>query len=166
MELLALEEKKVEFVKLKEKNAKFCSKMRDEERVFHPTRSTKLTIPITPALHTSMRAHRRLNNKERNRKRARPCEREHLKSATSPSRAKSRPRTAPSQRGGGPSTHAMGKTIPQSFKLSKTKRRRACRDALLSTEQKQLKMMEERGQFHARKVNRNLFKAGAPIWVF
>ena len=65
MELKNLEKKKIELDKLKEKNAKNVLKMRDEHHVFHPIRSTKLTIPITPSLQTTIRAKQRLfKNKE------------------------------------------------------------------------------------------------------
>mmetsp|Transcript_60718 Transcript_60718/g.54697 ORF Transcript_60718/g.54697 Transcript_60718/m.54697 type:complete len:276 (-) Transcript_60718:94-921(-) len=61
-----LEQKKVEIEKIKEKNAKNVAKMREDHHVFHPVRSTKLTIPITPALHTTMRAKKRLNKNKDN----------------------------------------------------------------------------------------------------
>merc|ERR1719295_1242688 len=52
------------------------------------------------------------------------------------------------------------KTIPKSFKLSKTKRRRAS-SAGLSTEQKEMREIEKRGTFHARKLNPKLFRSSA-----
>merc|ERR1719295_1345774 len=52
------------------------------------------------------------------------------------------------------------KTIPKSFKLSKTKRRRAS-SAVLSTEQKEMREIEKRGTFHARKLNPRIFKSSA-----
>ena len=61
-----LEQKKLEFEKIKEQNAKNVAKMREDHHVFHPIRSTKLTIPITPSLHTTVRAQKRLHkNKDK-----------------------------------------------------------------------------------------------------
>merc|ERR1719419_770057 len=59
-----------------------------------------------------------------------------------------------------PSKTAATKTIPHSFKLSKTKRRRAS-SAALTTEQKEMREIEKRGAFHARKFNPKIFKAAA-----
>ena len=165
MELAKLEQKKSEIQKLKEKNAKHVAKMRDDGLVFHPTRSTKLTIPITPALHTTMRAQSRLR-KERKRK---------MSAQTAEEHAKHHPLSHGHSHGhsGGQCpgnnqiskkhkpTHPMPtKTIPQSFKLSKTKRRRAS-SAVLTTEQKEMREIEKRGAFHARKLNPKIFKSNA-----
>jgi len=179
MELAKLEERKGELKKLKEKNKKHVAKMRDDGLVFQPTRSTKLTIPITPALHTSMRASSRLR-KDRKRKMSAQTAHEHAAHShphshshrqparlavhhshsqlTSSGNNQSSKKRKPSYSAS--TKPAPTKTIPQSFKLSKTKRRRAS-SAVLTTEQKEMREIEKRGAFHARKLNPKLFKSSA-----
>jgi len=140
MELIKLEQKKVELEKIKEKNAKHVAKMREDHHVFHPKLSTKLTIPITPALHTTIRAKQRLKKEKKNSK--------HITNNNKNKKTSIRTRK-----------HSSTTTIPQSFKLSKTKKRR--NTSILSTEQKQLNEIEKHGSFQARKINPKIFKANA-----
>eukprot|EP01083_Nonionella_stella_P093713 262702_1 len=135
MELQAMKQRKLELEKLRERNAKNVANMKEEHRVFHPIRSTKLTIPITPSLHTTIRAKQRLR-KDKQRK---VSDTNHKKRKAS---------------------YNPNPTVPQSFKLSKTKKRRTGCTAL-STEEKELKEIQKHGTFQARKINPKIFQANA-----
>merc|ERR1712190_690196 len=65
IELNKLKQQKADLKKLQKQNAKHVAKMRDDQYVFHPVRSTKLTIPISPAFQTSMRASNRKSERQR-----------------------------------------------------------------------------------------------------
>merc|ERR1712228_22103 len=56
LELQKLKLQKAELKKIKDSNAKHVARMNDDQYVFHPKRSTKLTIPISPAFATLKRA--------------------------------------------------------------------------------------------------------------
>merc|ERR1712157_339439 len=105
--------------------------------VFQPVRSTKLTIPISPAFATMRRAEKRKKSVRQRRQSAVTQQHKNSKEANQPRQP----------------------TLPKSFKLSTKTRRR--RKAELNSEQKQMKEVEKHGKFKARKLNPKMFKANA-----
>jgi len=168
LQLKRMEQKKMELEKLKEKNAKNVVKMKDDHRVFHPIRSTKLTVPITPALRTSLRAQKRIHHSSNNKENEALSDKQAHSHSTTHMKLKKRKTSnsscTVSEREASnmsvSTTATSTSTITQSFNLSKSKKRKK-RSTVLSSEQKELREIEQYGQFHARKINPKIFKSNA-----
>jgi len=138
MEIEKLKQQKADLKKLQKQNAKHVAKMRDDQYVFQPVRSTKLTIPISPAFQTSMRANKRRSERQRKQSAVPTANDIVVKKNERPT-----------------------KTIPKSFKLCTKSRRRRKQSNALSTDAKAIKEIEKRGAFKAKKLNPKMFKKNA-----